>query len=372
MDTILLYLFYVFIFFIAVNSSYYLVFLKFAFSKEKLPTTPDAKKGVSVIICSKNEARNLEQYLPLWLEQDYPKLEFVLIDDASHDETAAVIKAFAKADTRIIPVYVENNEAFWGSKKYALTLGIKKAKYEHLLFSDADCYPKSNTWVNTMAAKFVADKQLVLGYGGYRRIKGSFLNMLIRYETVLTAIQYLGYAVVGRPYMGVGRNLGYTKSLFFEQRGFMGHMQVVSGDDDLFVNQAATAKNTVICTLTEAHTLSEPKQTWASWFRQKRRHVTTASHYKKVDQFLLGLFYISQLLIFLLAIVLFIVLFKWTWVLGALVLRYLCIGVALGGGIRKLDEKGLMPLFPVLELFLICTQLSIFSANLISKPNRWK
>jgi len=196
--------------------------------------------------------------------------------------------------------------------------------------------------------------------------------MLIRYETLLTAIQYFSYALAGNPYMGVGRNLGYTRSLFFEQSGFMDHMGIASGDDDLFVNGAGTKSNTTIQFTEDTHTVSEPKSSWKSWFIQKRRHVSTAAHYKKMDQLLLGLFYLSQLGGVLLLIMLMVFWYKGMWVLTIWGLRYLIIGFVIGGSAKKLKEKNLLFFFPILEVFLIWVQLSIFSANLISKPNRWK
>ncbi len=372
MESILPFLFYAFLVIVAINGGYYLFFFSFAFSKKPKVKSLSKEIGVSILICSKNEETNLKINIPKWLEQDYHTFELVLINDASYDETPEIIDAFAKKDTRITTVHVENNEAFWGSKKYALTLGIKKAKYDTLLFTDADCYPKSKHWIRSMIGAFSTTKTIVLGYGAYAYKRRSLLNMLIRYETVLTAMQYFSYAVLGNPYMGVGRNLGYTKSLFFEQSGFMSHMEIASGDDDLFVNKAGTKSNTAIRYIESTHTVSEPKSSWKSWFIQKRRHISTARHYNLLDQFLLGLFYISQLGGFLVLIILLIFLHKWIWVLAIWGLRYLIVGFAIGGSAQKLKEKNILFFFPVLEVFLIWVQLSIFSANLISKPNRWK
>ncbi len=372
MDTLLWYLIIVFLSIVFINCAYYLFFLKFTIPKSSKPNISVVDFGVSIVICSKNEANNLRENVTHWLAQNYANFEIVLIDDASIDDTSEVIKAYAKKDNRITPVYVENNEAFWGSKKYALTLGIKKAKYNHLILSDADCIPKSKDYVAIVASQFTKNKQIVIGYGSYQYVKRSFLNALIRYETVLAALQYFGYAALGNPYMGVGRNLAYTKDLFYENRGFMDHMQVHSGDDDLFVNQAATSQNTAICAIESTHTQSKPKTNWKSWITQKRRHITTATHYKTKDRFLLGLFYFTQLSTFLVAILLLALSYKWQLVLGALAIRYLILGLVLNSANKHFKERSLLLLFPVLEFILVCLQLTIFSANLISKPTRWK
>src|SRR5690606_30653635 len=160
-----------------------------------------------------------------------------------------------------------------------------KAKNNYLLFADADCRPDSANWIQEMAGRFTNKKELILGYSPYES-KPSLLNLLIRFETVMTAIQYFSFAKAGSPYMGVGRNLAYTNKLFYDTRGFMSHMNIRSGDDDLFVNEAGTKRNTAICDTPESFVYSEPKKTWKSWKHQKKRHISTASNYKKKHQFL--------------------------------------------------------------------------------------
>jgi len=371
LDLVFTYLFYAFIGIVIIQVSYYLFFFVFAFAKAK-KIKPSYHPPVSVIVCSKNEAENLRKNIPQWLAQKYSNFEIVLINDASRDETKEVIEEFSEKHSTIVQVHVENNEAFWGSKKYALTLGIKKASYKHLLFTDADCCPASQYWIQEMTNQFVSKKELILGYGAYEKIKGSWLNKLIRFETVLTAIQYFSYAIAGRSYMGVGRNLAYTTHLFYEQRGFIDHMQIQSGDDDLFVNQAGTKENVAINYTPDSFTISTPKKTFSEWYTQKRRHVSTASHYRFMDKFFLGLFYTSQLLFFIVAIVLLIVHFNWEWVVVAIGLRYLFSWIAIGVSAYKLKEKDIIFLYPINELFLLIFQLSIFITNLISKPSRWK
>ncbi len=328
--------------------------------------------AVSVIICAKNEAENLEKFLPSVIAQDYPKFEIVLINDDSSDATLEVMERFKAQNSNIKIVDVKSIEAFWGNKKYALTLGIKAATHNHLLFTDADCEPVSKLWIREMSSQFSKTKTIVLGYGAYRKVKKSFLNKLIRFETLLTAVQYLSYAKLGQPYMAVGRNLAYTKDTFFEARGFMYHMNIRSGDDDLFVNQIGSASNTAICISKDSFTKSEPAKTYKSWIRQKRRHVSTAGHYKTKHKYILAIFYASQLLFFLLGIILLSLLFNWKVVLGLIIFRYLVLYISMVIAAKKLNERDLIFWFPILEVFLITIQLSIFIQNLISKPNHWK
>jgi len=362
---------YFFIVIVAIQFSYYLfVFGKFAFAKAQ-KSTPK-RISISVIVCAKNEAENVIRFIPLLAQQEYPDYEIILIDDASSDTTLEIFEEFEKQYSNIRLVKVKNNEAFWGNKKYALTLGIKSAKKDYLLFIDADCYPTTKDWITTMSAQFTIQKTIVLGYGAYEKISGSFLNKMIRFETLLTAVQYFSWAKIGRPYMGIGRNLAYKKEEFFNVNGFISHIQVRSGDDDLFINEVANSTNTSICYSPESFTYSEPKTTFKGWFIQKRRHVSTASLYKSFDKIQLALFYVSQLLFIILALVLLAFQYQWIIVLSLVGFRYLIAWIVLGFSAGNLKEKDVMYWFPLIEIVLIFTQLNIFIINIFSKPVHWK
>ncbi|MDO5971661.1 glycosyltransferase [Flavivirga aquimarina] len=327
---------------------------------------------VSVIICAKNEAENLQNFLPSAIDQNYPSFEIILINDASNDNTLEVMEQFANQHENIKIVNVKNTEAFWGNKKYALTLGIKASKNEILLFTDADCKPLSKYWIRNMSDHFSKKKHIVLGYSGYSKIKNSLLNKLIRFETLVTAIHYFSFAKLGIPYMGVGRNLAYTKTTFFKTNGFVDHMKVLSGDDDLFVNKVANKKNTAICFSKNSFVESAPKTTFKNWFKQKRRHVSTSKYYKLKHKILLALIYSSQLLFWALAIALVVIKHQWQVVLALFLLRAIIQHIVFKKSSKKLNETDLLALLPLLEVFLIIIQLTIFINNLISKPNYWK
>lgn len=352
------------------NILYYVGYFSFASDN---PTTPaPGKVPVSVIICAKNEAENLKQLIPAVLDQRYNDFEIILINDASTDDTLEVMENFEKSDPRVKIVNVQNNEAFWGKKKYALTLGIKKAKNPFLLFTDADCLPETELWIQNMASHFEQEKSIILGYGGYFKKKTSLLNKLVRYETLFTALQYFSYAKWGIPYMGVGRNLAYTSTEFYNQNGFATHLHVKSGDDDLFVNQAATASNTAICYHREAITRSIPENNLRTWISQKRRHVSTAALYQKKHKILLATFFLSQIGFWILLLIMLSLQVFWQVALAVLIIRLLLQYIVFWRAAQKLDEKDVVWLVPFLDIFLVFMQFGIFSTNLISKPANWK
>lgn len=364
-------IFYVFAGITVLQLVYYLgIFGKFAFAKPQAATPK--RIPVSVIICAKNEAERMRKLVPVLAAQNYPDFELVLIDDASSDETLDLFEEFEKQYRNVKLVKVANNEAFWGNKKYALTLGIKAASKEYLLFTDADCLPASENWISSMTSQFTMSKTIVLGYGGYEKVKNSLLNKIMRFDNMLTATQYFAWAKAGSPFSGEGRNLAYKREEFFKVNGYIEHMNIRTGEDALFINQAATKKNAAICYLPESFTYCNAKSTYKAWRKQKRRQVFTASFFKAADKVRLRGWFLSQLAFFLLAIVLLAFQYDWRFVVPVIAVRYMASWITLGYSAAKLKEKDTMYWYPVIEIFLTFTQLNIFFNNLFSKPVHWK
>lgn len=348
---------------------YYATFL---ISFYKIPSNTKAKTPhlpISVIICAKNEAENLKAHLPKILEQHYPKFEVILVNDSSTDNTLAVMQHFKKHHGNISVISTTAS-----NKKQALSKGINASKYEHILLTDADCKPLSNHWINEMSAHFSTTKTVILGYGGYKKAQNTITNKLIRFETVFTALQYFSLAKLGFPYMGVGRNLAYKKEEFKNSNGFKNHSHILSGDDDLFINEIATKNNVALCLSSNSFTISKPKPSFKTWFYQKRRHITTANHYKQSHKYILGGFYLSQVLFFTgICIIFNYGLQKINIVFAAAIaIRYAFQISTLVNACIKLKEKDLIIYLPFLEPFLVIFQLAIFTANLVTKPLHWK
>jgi len=248
---------------------------------------------VSVIICAKNEAENLRKNLPFVLEQEYPEFQVVVVNDGSSDDTSAVLADMKKAYKHLYVTQIEHTHPYPHAKKLAQTIGVKAARFDQLLFIDADCRPASANWIRCMQSNFLPKKEIVLGYGAYEKKKG-LVNMFIRMDTLWIAQQYFSFAIHGIPYMGCGRNLAYRRSLFFNNKGFANQLHLQSGDDDLFVNQTANKTNTAIEIDPDSITVSEPMHTMNSWLRQKRRHLTSGLYYRALHRFLIGLEIVSR------------------------------------------------------------------------------
>lgn len=350
---------------------YFVFFSKLAFYKNRTTNLTNQLEPVSIIVVARNEKKNLEKFLPILLNQNYPDFEIIVVNHASWDGTAKFLEEFEKTDRRIRVVDIPEQERYPKGKKFAVTLGIKASLNEKLVFTDADCYPESENWLKDLMRTYNNQTQIVIGFSPYE-VKKGFLNYVIRYETLHSAIQYLSFALAGKPYMGVGRNLSYKKSLFFSVKGFASHNHILSGDDDLFVNEVANSKNTAVCLSKESFIRSIPKTTWKDWFKQKSRHLSTGKYYKSSDKFRLGLFSFSSFafwLIFTLAIILnpqywmvFVSIFGFK-----LLIQWIWVGLCL----KKLHNQDLTWFWPIFELpYLIWLGFSGLK-SLFIKPRTW-
>ena len=361
-------IFYLFAGVSAIQLFYYLYF--FSRIAWYQPRSPERTQHhpVSVIICARDEDENLARNLPGVLVQSYPSTyEVVTVNDNSVDDSKYILQELKKTFKTLNVVELTQEAVHISGKKYPLSVGIREARHEVLLLTDADCVPASERWVEKMQAGYHNGVEIVLGYGAYHRKKG-LLNKLIRFETFHTALQFLSYAMAGLPYMGVGRNLSYKKSLFFRAKGFSAINHIPSGDDDLFVNRAANRHNTAVVIDPEAVTRSIPKTTWSGWLRQKSRHYTTAKFYKPRHKFLLGLYFASQFLFYPLFIA-SLLLFDWRIVLAVFGLRFIVQALILHRSMKKMGESDLWPWFLFLDMWMFIYYL-IFAPALWRKPAR--
>lgn len=362
-----------FIFFclvLAVQLFYYLFFfLRLSLYRTKPPAVTQTHP-VSVIVCARDEAANIVKNLPGCLVQQYPTThEVLVVNDNSYDDTRYVLEELHRQFRHLRMVELTQEAKLIPGKKFPLSMGIKSAKHEIVLLTDADCVPATEHWISCMQSGYGPETEIVLGYGAYHKKKG-LLNKLIRWETFHTAMQYLSYALAGVPYMGVGRNLSYKKTVFFRQKGFSSHNNIPGGDDDLFINKVANKKNTAICIDHNSFTYSEPATSWSKWKKQKQRHYTTGKFYKPLHKWLLGAYSLSQFL-FYPAFLLSLIFYSWKLSLILFGARMLIQGIVLFKVSRKLNEKDLWPIFPLLDIWMFFYYL-IFARSLVKKPgNTW-
>lgn len=336
---------------------------------------------VSVIVCARDSYEYLVDLVPKILSQDYPDFELVIVNDCSVDETTEYLKELAIQHPEVNIVSLTQSLNFFHGKKFPLSVGIKSAKNNLLLLTDADCMPNDDHWIRNMAGAYRNGTEVVLGYGPYFRRKG-LLNKLIRFDTLYTAMQYLSMALGKKPYMGVGRNLSYRRETFYKNKGFTSHYNIPSGDDDIFISQVANKRNTRIFIDPKSRIESEPKHSFGNWIRQKRRHYSTANMYKPLTNRILGTLLASRLFYYASLIALFCLPHAFdiaTWdyyyyiIIGAfMLLHYGSMFTVYFLSARQLGEKKLGLVFVTFyDIFFVIFTMLLGLRNMISKPKGW-
>ena len=371
LNTLEIIFFLIFVFSFVIQMTYYLVFFsKLAFYSPELKNT-NQLPSISVVIAARNEYQQLKNNLPQILNQNYPDFEVIVVNHASIDDTTSLLKELNIKYKNLKVIHIEKDLNFFHGKKFPLSIGIKSAQYDTLLLTDADCQPASQQWITNMASSFTGNTEVVLGYGPYISQKG-LLNKIIRYDTFLVAMQYLSYALAGKPYMGVGRNLSYKKNLFYKNKGFTSHYNISSGDDDLFISSVANKKNTHIELSSESFMYSKPKQTFKEWVTQKKRHLSTGGSYPKKFKLLLGTYGASIILFYIFLVGISIItkgILLWI-VLGLWFLKWLIQFIIHKKILTILKEKQLLLFSLIWEpVHALVLPFLIFGKK---KKNKWK
>ncbi|MDG1841069.1 MAG: glycosyltransferase [Crocinitomicaceae bacterium] len=341
-------------------------FLRLCFYSQK----KEAKKEdtpVSIIICARNEAENLLKNLPSVLNQLHKNFEVIVVNHDSTDKTENVLRNFQKNYTHLNTLHCKNNKK---GKKELITLAIKSAKYEHLIFTDADCVPNSSNWAKNISDSFSSNKNIIIGYGPNHK-KSGLLNYFFRFDTAITGITYLSYALGKQAYMGVGRNMSYTKTLFKLLNGFDSHKEISSGDDDLFIQDANNKTEIEINIDPDTYCFSNAKTSLKSWVKQKKRHQSASIKYKVIHKGLLGIYSISLFLMWV-SFVSLLIEEKYQ----AINLSLFCFALTIkwgiqGGALLKLKERSFVILFPLIELFQAFAINLVFCFGSKNKKNKW-
>ncbi len=338
------------------------------------PKRPESRHQppVSVIICARNETENLEQFLPLILEQNYPNYEVIVVNDGASEETEMLLAQLERTYPQLRHTYTPESTDVVSRKKLGLTIGIKSAQNEILLFTDADCRPVSAQWIAEMVAPFDDSTEFVLGYGGYIP-QNTLLSRLISYDTLTIAMQYFGFAYRGKPYMGVGRNLAYRRSSFFAHKGFAGLLHIASGDDDLLVNKLGNGANTRIVATAQSSTQSIPKTAFVRWCQQKSRHLTAAPFYSPQSRRMVGAEPATRGLFYALVVALCCLSgwFAMSCTIGLYLLRLLFQEIIINKTATQLGERHFYLTIPIFDIFLPLITLFLFIFGR-KKSIKWK
>ncbi|HUR31145.1 MAG TPA: glycosyltransferase [Saprospiraceae bacterium] len=297
--------------------------------------------GVSIVIAHKNDSTALRENLESLLSQDYPLFEIIIIDDHSNPFEKSNLEYFISGHSGVKLLSSDTS-----GKKHAITKGINSATHDLILCTDADCKPSSNKWIKKMieSGRGLA---AVLGYSPYEK-KSGWLNLLIRFETIMTAMQYISWTLAGKPYMGVGRNMLYPRSLFLQLDPYK-EIAAPYGDDDLWVQQLSDHIRIKVCDDPLAHVMTQAPATWKEWINQKHRHMSAGHYYKNKLLWQPGIYGMMLFLHWAILPLLIAASFWWKWcpvLLIGLLIRWF----VYNSWTRKLGDKDTVKWYPVLEL----------------------
>lgn len=278
---------------------YYLgLYSKLYTHSKKTAYTTDVNTGnppLSVIIVAKDSAHELQENLPFILEQDYPEFEVIIIYDRPADACDETLKLLKEKYPHLYHTFIPDSARYISHKKLGITMGIKASRHEWLVFTEPNCRPQSDQWLKQMARNFTPATEIVLGYSNYEKRPGWF-NKKITFDTLLNSMRYLGMAVTGHPYMGTGRNLAYRKTLYYKQKGFASHLNLQRGEDDLFINETATAHNTRVEASPESVMRITMPVSKRIWREEKISYTATSRWFKGYARYLMGFETFSRLL----------------------------------------------------------------------------
>lgn len=280
-----------FLFIILISYSLILFRKTYTYQKKNINSNVDDNKlpGISVIITSKNDSEELERNLPFVMNQDYPKFEVIVVNSGSTDDTDVIIKAAEQKYSQLYHTFIPAGADEINEKKLAITLGVKAAKHDIVLFTEAYCRPASEKWIREFGLEFLKGKDIILGYSRILFRKKIRFNRFISYDNLIHHLKFLSLTLYKKPFMGIGRNMAYKKEIFFTNKGFSSVLGIDGGEDDLFLNYISTKKNTGVVLSKESITETDSVDSFSTWKSIKSKYIYTKQFYKGPANFIFGL-----------------------------------------------------------------------------------
>ena len=349
---------------------YYIFFIFRRLAFYKAPDTIEEEMPLSIIIAARNDGVALQENLEFILSQKYSMFEVIVVNNNSIDNSEHVLSELKKEYSHLKIVEYNNGKHIRPGKKLPLTIGIKAAENNHLIFTDADCKPASQFWLKTIAKGFNNKEEVILGYGPYHKTSG-ILNSIIRFDTAWIGINYFSFALSKKPYMGIGRNLAYTKEAYLSVDGFKSHHSLASGDDDLFIQEVSKKSTLGIQIDSKSFCFSHSKKTYSDWINQKSRHYTTSTKYGFIKKLLLAIYPVSLILAWFSFVSLVIVGNSNFIFVMIMSLFYLLKWWIQGRCLFKLNERSFAFLFPFWDMFYSVLSPFIFLLGKTKRNNTW-
>ena len=341
------------------------------------------QRPISVVIATRNEHDQLRQNLPFFLNQNYANFEVVVVIDDSDKDLVYIINEFEKLHSNLKVVSFEWGRNFFVSRKFAESVGIKSATHDRILLSHISTRPASPNWISQMSKTLSDNKKIVIGYHTLAS-KISLLNAFVRFDTFSYTLRYLRAAISGRPFTANSRNLAFDRGLFYETKAIAKFYNVNTGDEDMFVNKAATGTNTTIEIHPSAFVKGQETTSFGEWFAKRVRHRVLVREFKTFNRlgFLIhdlsmALFYAVLFAIlscfFLPKVSFFYVPFELlTAACGIIVLKFSIQWIVFKRMMSTFKERGFLLLIPLFDLMKLVILPVLIFVGLFTKRTTWK
>ena len=256
-------------------------------------------KPITVLITAHNNALELERHLPQYLSQIYePGFEVIVVAEKGDGDTEDVLKRHI-ADKHLYYTFIPDSSRYMSRKKLAITLGVKAARNEWIVLTDACCAPFSDNWLKTIANHCDDDKNLLIGYSNYDNEARPYY----RFERLQTMCYLLPKAMHSTAYRTNGSIVAFRRSEFIDQDGYRGNLETIRGEYDFLVNKYARKGGTEVV-LDQDGWVIEDAPTQKSWRNKQMFYMHTRKLLQRsfsmrtlfnIDNLLLHMNYILEL-----------------------------------------------------------------------------
>lgn len=234
---------------------------------------------LSVIILAHNQAPELRKHLPAILEQDHDFFEVIVVDMASADETKDVLESLELRNPNLRHTHTPTTARDISLERLALTLGIRSARYDWVLITHADCQPESNQWLRTFGEKAQEDKDILVGVAKYDDEQHTWFDRKVNFFRLWNTLAYLHHIRAGHPAVRCdGCNVALRRSLFLGENGFGGHLNLLTGTEELLINRLSTARNTAVVDVPKAIVVEDRLSGQREWKKNRVFYMETRKY----------------------------------------------------------------------------------------------
>lgn len=249
--------------------------------------------AVSVIVYAKNHCNQLRELLDVLLTQNYPDYEVIVINDDSVDETIDVLTGYSLRYPNCSFSQIGNKVRSISHRKLALLLGVKRAKGDYILTTNAHCMPAGPNWIGCMVRQFVDDNvEAIIGPVSYSEKSGAFY----RFDVFNRMRQLFGLTLMCKPYAAWSQNMAFRKDTFwrYENKEALKYLNLAPGEDDIFVSSIAKSVNVKVECSAEAMMTECEHPIRPFWSIDRVTRAFTSRYCKKLPRVLNAIDVISR------------------------------------------------------------------------------